>query len=81
MVSLMLVGSCSPSGLQGRDSTGSLLSCVNGIWRKPGGRLSNIYINTAENIQNKFPGATAYCNGSYIAISGGASCTSNNGYI
>jgi hypothetical protein len=30
---------CSPSGLQGRDSTGALLSCVNGVWSKPGARV------------------------------------------
>ena len=72
---------CSPSGLQGRDSSGALLSCVNGVWRKPGGGVGIPYINTAANIQNKFPSATAYCNGSDIAISGGVSCTSGNGYI
>ena len=72
---------CSPNGLQGRDSSGALLSCVNGVWRKPSGGVGIPYINTAANIQNKFPSATAYCNGSDIAISGGVSCTSGNGYI
>lgn len=28
---------CSPNGLQGRTSSGDLLSCVDGIWRPPGG--------------------------------------------
>ena len=28
---------CSPSGLQGRDPSGALLSCVNGLWKKGGG--------------------------------------------
>jgi competence protein ComGC len=29
--------SCSPNGLQGRDSSGALLSCVNSKWNKGGG--------------------------------------------
>lgn len=28
---------CSPNGLQGRTSTGQLLSCVNGVWQGTGG--------------------------------------------
>ena len=30
---------CSPSGLQGRDPSGALLSCTNGVWSSPGGAL------------------------------------------
>ncbi|EAV1018982.1 shufflon system plasmid conjugative transfer pilus tip adhesin PilV [Salmonella enterica subsp. enterica serovar Newport] len=29
-------GGCSPNGLQGRTSTGQLLSCVNGVWQGTG---------------------------------------------
>ena len=36
--------SCSPSGLQGKDSTGKLLSCVNGIWKSPSSPMSRIFI-------------------------------------
>ena len=35
-----LGASCSPNGLQGRDSTGSLLSCTSGKWGRPGGGLN-----------------------------------------
>ena len=28
---------CSPNGLQGRDASGALLSCVNGVWKAGGG--------------------------------------------
>lgn len=35
-------GGCSPNGLIGRDSTGKILSCVNGVWTMPGGTSRNI---------------------------------------
>lgn len=33
-------GGCGPNGLVGREGDGSLLSCVNGIWTKPGGAIT-----------------------------------------
>ena len=31
---------CSPSGLQGRDPSGALLSCVNGVWKRGGANIT-----------------------------------------
>ncbi|UGA50139.1 MULTISPECIES: shufflon system plasmid conjugative transfer pilus tip adhesin PilV [Dickeya] len=33
---------CSPNGLVGRDGSGKILSCVNGVWTMPGGTSRNI---------------------------------------
>jgi len=45
---------CSPSGLQGRDPSGALLSCVNGVWKGAGGapRLSTYSLENYNNSYN-----------------------------
>ena len=45
---------CSPSGLQGRDPSGGLLSCVNGIWKGAGGapQLSTYSLQNYNNSYN-----------------------------
>lgn len=72
-------GGCSPNGLIGRTSSGSLLSCVNGIWKAAG--QGSIYYNSATAIAYRFPSATVYCNGNDIALGGGGQCSSKSGYI
>lgn len=72
-------GGCSPNGLIGRTSSGSLLSCVNGIWKAAG--QGSIYYNSVGAIAYRFPNATVYCNGNDIALGGGGQCSSKSGYI
>jgi hypothetical protein len=72
-------GGCSPNGLIGRTSSGSLLSCVNGIWKAAG--QGSIYYNSATATAYRFPSATVYCNGNDIALGGGGQCSSKSGYI
>ena len=45
---------CSPNGLQGRDPSGALLSCVNGVWKGAGGapRLSTYNLQNYNNSYN-----------------------------
>ena len=72
-------GGCSPNGVVGRTSSGQVISCVNGVWRSP--VSTSIYYNTAQGTAYRFPSATAYCNGSDVAVGGGGYCSSNSGYI
>ncbi|VUS27905.1 hypothetical protein SB6412_00401 [Klebsiella pasteurii] len=72
-------GGCSPNGLIGRTSSGSLLSCVNGIWKAAG--QGSIYYNSVGATAYRFPNATVYCNGNDIALGGGGQCSSKSGYI
>ena len=72
-------GGCSPNGLIGRTGTGSLLSCVNGIWKAAG--QGSIYYNSVSATAYRFPSATIYCNGNDIALGGGGQCSSSSGYI
>ncbi|WP_252493619.1 shufflon system plasmid conjugative transfer pilus tip adhesin PilV, partial [Escherichia coli] len=51
--------SCSPNGLVGRDSTGAILSCQSGTWKKIGAGDSQIV--TASATAWRCPGATATC--------------------
>lgn len=46
--------SCSPNGLQGRDSTGDLLSCANGKWSKSSG-ASGFYFMDSNVCKTKNP--------------------------
>ena len=70
---------CSPNGLIGRTGSGSLVSCVNGIWKAAG--QGSIYYNSATATAYRFPSASVYCNGNDIALGGGGQCSSRSGYI
>lgn len=70
---------CSPNGLIGRTGSGSLVSCVNGIWKAAG--QGSIYYNSATATAYRFPTASVYCNGNDIALGGGGQCSSKSGYI
>lgn len=72
-------GVCSPNGLIGRTGSGSLVSCVNGVWKAAG--QGSIYYNSATATAYRFPSATVYCNGNDIALGGGGQCSSKSGYI
>ena len=65
---------CSPNGLQGRNNTGSILSCVNGVWTSPSiTETVNAYGDIKCDNQN---GQTiAYCPSGYRLISGGWALT------
>lgn len=72
-------GGCSPNGLIARTSSGSLVSCVNGVWKAAG--QGSIYYNSATATAYRFPTASVYCNGNDIALGGGGQCSSKSGYI
>ncbi|MGT4729458.1 shufflon system plasmid conjugative transfer pilus tip adhesin PilV [Escherichia coli] len=71
--------SCSPDGLVGRDSTGAILSCQSGTWKKIGAGDSQIV--TASATAWRWPGATATCPSGKKVIGGGGQCRSNTGFI
>lgn len=71
--------SCSPNGLVGRDSTGAILSCQSGTWKKIGAGDSQIV--TASATAWRWPGATATCPSGKKVIGGGGQCRSNTGFI
>lgn len=50
--------SCSPNGLQGRTSSGELLSCVNSVWKKSSG-VSGLYFMNAGLCTTKNPDTNA----------------------
>ena len=60
---------CAPSGLQGRDPWGKLLSCVSGIWRSPAGGTGNYTTS------GWYSGAVGFVSGArpmLIQVSGGS---------
>ncbi|EMR5620911.1 shufflon system plasmid conjugative transfer pilus tip adhesin PilV [Salmonella enterica] len=41
---------CSPNGLQGRNSAGTLLSCVNGVWASGGMNKTQVVFSSSANV-------------------------------
>ncbi|WP_413479275.1 shufflon system plasmid conjugative transfer pilus tip adhesin PilV [Serratia proteamaculans] len=70
---------CSPNGLQGRNSAGSVLSCVNGVW-KTSSITETITVYGDIKCDNKNGQTIAYCPTGYKLLSGGWDMTrwSNN---
>lgn len=65
---------CSPIGLQGRDGSGAILSCVDGVWRKGGGIQGTTVVEGPGQSQ----GATyawAYCPAGTFLVGGGYNVT------
>lgn len=68
---------CAPNGLQGRDWEGAALSCVNGIWKKPG---SSVFQGTWNfgtfdkkcHVANPFTGGCSCPAGAYTYLTGQA---------
>jgi type II secretory pathway pseudopilin PulG len=70
---------CSPNGVQGRDSAGAIVSCVNGVWKSNSGISETMIVSTASG-STVSPGVTcaqgqtnvrAVCPAGWKAISGG----------
>ena len=66
---------CSPSGLQGRDPSGGLLSCVNGVWSSSG-LTGTVNTYGESKCNNKSGASVAYCPGGYRVLGGGFQLTS-----
>ena len=71
---------CSPNGLVGRAANGSILSCVNGVWKSPS-QSGDVYYKTTQVTSYRFPAASIYCDGNDPALGGGGQCSSREGYI
>jgi competence protein ComGC len=80
---------CSPNGLQGRDPSGALLSCVNGVWSSSTGSLKSMvwtlgsgsnYGNICQNyINNNGLAAQGWVvTGSDACTEDGGTCTTDN---
>jgi len=67
---------CSPNGLVGRTPEGTLVSCVNGIWK---GGLSTVRRYYGSNVAFRWPHAYASCPAGQTLVSGGGNCVSNDG--
>lgn len=61
---------CSPNGLQGRNAAGSVLSCVNGVW-KTSSITETITVYGDVKCDNKNGQTIAYCPTGYKLLSGG----------
>lgn len=61
---------CSPNGLQGRNSAGAVLSCVNGIW-KTSSITETVNAFGENKCDNKSGQSIAYCPSGYKLLSGG----------
>lgn len=67
---------CSPNGLVGRTPEGTLVSCVNGIWK---GGVSTVRRYYGSNVAFRWPHAYASCPAGQTLVGGGGNCASNDG--
>ncbi|OON40544.1 hypothetical protein BTJ39_09080 [Izhakiella australiensis] len=56
---------CSPNGLQGRTPEGTLLSCVNGVWKSAG--LGSVYIIQGNQACGQYATSNATCPGKLVS--------------
>ncbi|WP_080953898.1 MULTISPECIES: shufflon system plasmid conjugative transfer pilus tip adhesin PilV [Xanthomonas] len=66
---------CSPNGLVGRDSTGALLSCKNGLWEPPGGGISGTTVVAGPQQSQGPVWAYAQCPDGTFLVGGGYNVT------
>ncbi|MGT1653492.1 shufflon system plasmid conjugative transfer pilus tip adhesin PilV [Salmonella enterica subsp. enterica serovar Typhimurium] len=62
--------SCSPNGLVGRDSTGAILSCQSGVWRRASGSSNGSYSNLGSH-RGSFTGRNTGSGTLFVYASGG----------
>lgn len=63
---------CSPNGLVGRDGSGKLLSCTDGVWRSSGGISTFVVTGAASTCVGPTGSSFAYCPDGSTLISGGS---------
>jgi len=62
-------GSCSPNGLVGRTSSGVLLSCQSGVWKKMGGGQLRCEYYFAGRAKNNLPANNSWCPANMVVAS------------